>query len=155
VRTLRSRDRKEIGPFRTDRSPRAAALLHDIGKLAVPEHIINKPGKLTPEEFEKMKVHPLVGGGKYWIAWPSRIRAPIVRSHTRDGMDHGISAGLVWQEIPIGGAHSDGRGLPGCLASDRQYPACDAAGSSMSTVKEKAWNLVRSKDRCGSGAPLM
>ena len=40
---------------------RAAAVLHDIGKLAVPEHIISKPGRLTPEEFEKMKVHPVVG----------------------------------------------------------------------------------------------
>ncbi len=39
----------------------AAALLHDVGKLAVPEYIISKPGKLTDEEFEKMKVHPLVG----------------------------------------------------------------------------------------------
>ena len=40
---------------------RAAALLHDIGKLAVPEHIISKPGRLTREEFEKMKIHPIVG----------------------------------------------------------------------------------------------
>ena len=38
-----------------------AALLHDIGKLAVPESIINKPGKLTPEEFDRMKIHPVVG----------------------------------------------------------------------------------------------
>src|ERR1017187_8460516 len=38
-----------------------ASFLHDIGKLAVPEHIINKPGKLTPEEFEKMKIHSVVG----------------------------------------------------------------------------------------------
>src|SRR5712691_609134 len=40
---------------------RAASLLHDIGKLAVPEHIIAKPSRLSPEEFEKMKIHPVVG----------------------------------------------------------------------------------------------
>ena len=60
---------------------RAAALLHDIGKLAVPEQIINKPGKLTPEEFEKMKVHPLVGAEILErVAFPYPV-APIVRSH--------------------------------------------------------------------------
>jgi len=60
---------------------RAAALLHDIGKLAVPEQIINKPGKLTPEEFEKMKVHPIVGAEILErVAFPYPV-APIVRSH--------------------------------------------------------------------------
>ncbi len=40
---------------------KTAALLHDIGKLAVPEHILSKPGPLTPEEFQKIRAHPTVG----------------------------------------------------------------------------------------------
>ncbi|HEY3582207.1 MAG TPA: HD domain-containing phosphohydrolase, partial [Pyrinomonadaceae bacterium] len=44
------------------RALHAGALLHDIGKLAVPEYILNKPGKLTEAEFAKMKIHPVVGG---------------------------------------------------------------------------------------------
>jgi HD-GYP domain-containing protein (c-di-GMP phosphodiesterase class II) len=38
-----------------------AASLHDMGKLAIPEHILNKPGRLTPSEFEKMKLHAAIG----------------------------------------------------------------------------------------------
>src|SRR5438270_1565931 len=60
---------------------RAASLLHDIGKLAVPEHIISKPGKLTPEEFEKMKIHPIVGAEILErVQFPYPV-VPIVRSH--------------------------------------------------------------------------
>ena len=40
---------------------KTAALLHDIGKLAVPEHILSKPGPLTQEEFQKIRIHPQVG----------------------------------------------------------------------------------------------
>ena len=62
VRTYALEIAKELGLSKEDTDAlRAAALLHDIGKLAVPDHIINKPGRLTPEEFEKMKIHPVVG----------------------------------------------------------------------------------------------
>ena len=56
----------------------AASLLHDIGKLAVPEHIISKPGRLTPEEFDKMKIHPVVGAEIL-----ERVRIPLPRGPHR------------------------------------------------------------------------
>src|ERR1700692_955914 len=60
---------------------RAASVLHDIGKLAVPEHIISKPGRLTPEEFEKMKINPTVGAEILErVRFPYPV-VPIVRAH--------------------------------------------------------------------------
>src|SRR6478736_8526969 len=81
---------------------RAAALLHDIGKLAVPEQIINKPGKLSREEFEKMKVHPIVGSEILErVAFPYPV-APIVRSHHERWDGTGYPEGLSGENIPIG-----------------------------------------------------
>src|SRR5207249_12291146 len=73
---------KELGLSDSElRALRAAALLHDIGKLAVPEHIISNPGRLTAMEVEKMKIHPVVGAEILEkVEFPYAV-APIVRSH--------------------------------------------------------------------------
>jgi putative nucleotidyltransferase with HDIG domain len=79
----------------------AASLLHDIGKLAVPEHIISKPGKLTPEEFDKMKIHPVVGAEILErVEFPYAV-APMVRSHHEKWNGTGYPDGLRGEEIPM------------------------------------------------------
>ena len=100
---------------------RAAALLHDIGKLAVPEHIINKPGRLTPEEFEKMKIHPVVGAEILErVAFPYPV-APIVRSHHERWDGTGYPEGLKGEQIPRGARVLAAVDCLDALASHRQY----------------------------------
>jgi diguanylate cyclase (GGDEF)-like protein/putative nucleotidyltransferase with HDIG domain len=79
----------------------AGALLHDIGKLAVPEYILNKPGKLTEAEFAKMKIHPTVGGDIL-----KRVNFPypvedIVRYHHEKWDGSGYPKGLRAEQIPL------------------------------------------------------
>jgi putative nucleotidyltransferase with HDIG domain len=100
---------------------KAASVLHDIGKLAVPEHIISKPGKLTPEEFEKMKVHPIVGAEIVeQVRFPYPV-APIVRSHHEKWDGSGYPDGLSGDAIPIGARILSAVDCLDALASDRQY----------------------------------
>jgi diguanylate cyclase (GGDEF)-like protein/putative nucleotidyltransferase with HDIG domain len=100
---------------------RAATLLHDIGKLAVPDHIINKPGRLSPEEFEKMKIHPIVGADildKIAFNYPV---ASIVRAHHEKWNGQGYPYGLKGEEIPIGARILAAVDCLDALSSDRQY----------------------------------
>jgi len=100
---------------------RAASLLHDIGKLAVPEHIITKPGKLTPQEFEKMKIHPVVGAEILeQVNFPYSV-APIVRAHHERWDGNGYPLGLSGEEIPLGARILSAVDCLDALASDRQY----------------------------------
>ena len=83
------------------RALHAGALLHDIGKLAVPEYILNKPGKLTESEFAKMKIHPTVGGDIL-----KRVNFPypvedIVRYHHEKWDGSGYPKGLRAKQIPL------------------------------------------------------
>ena len=100
---------------------KAAAMLHDIGKLAVPEHIINKPGRLTAEEFDKMKIHPIVGAEILErVNFPYPV-APIVRAHHEKWDGSGYPEGLKGEEIPIAARILTAVDCLDALASDRQY----------------------------------
>ena len=99
----------------------AAALLHDIGKLAVPEHIISKPGRLTQDEFDKMKIHPIVGAEILErVNFPYPV-VPIVRAHHEKFDGSGYPDGLKGDQIPIGARILSVVDCLDALASDRQY----------------------------------
>ena len=77
------------------------ALLHDIGKLAIPDHILNKPGKLTPAELEKTKIHPAVGAAildRVDFEYPV---VPTVKYHHESWDGSGYPEGLRGEQIPI------------------------------------------------------
>jgi diguanylate cyclase (GGDEF)-like protein/putative nucleotidyltransferase with HDIG domain len=79
----------------------AGAMLHDVGKLAVPDYIINKPGKLTPAEFEKMKIHTVIGADILsQVKFPYPV-VPVVRHHHERWDGKGYPDGIKGEEIPI------------------------------------------------------
>jgi diguanylate cyclase (GGDEF)-like protein/putative nucleotidyltransferase with HDIG domain len=81
---------------------KTAALLHDIGKLAVPEHILSKPGPLTQEEFQKIRIHPTVGAEIIAaVPFPYPV-APLIQSHHERWDGKGYPQGLLGEAIPLG-----------------------------------------------------
>ncbi len=117
---------------------RAASLLHDIGKLAVPEHIITKPGKLTPQEFEKMKIHPVVGAEILeQVNFPYSV-APIVKAHHERWDGNGYPLGLAGEEIPLGARILAAVDCLDALASDRQYRRALPLDQAMAVVLDES-----------------
>ena len=115
-----------------------ASFLHDIGKLAVPEHILNKPGKLTPEEFDKIKIHPVVGADILErVRFPYPV-VPIVRSHHEAWDGSGYPDGLKGEEIPIGARILTAVDCFDALASDRPYRKALPLDKVMAMLREKA-----------------
>lgn len=116
----------------------AGALLHDIGKLAVPEYILTKPGKLTPQEFARMKVHPIVGAEIVeQVQFPYAV-APIVRSHHEKWDGTGYPFGLKGQDIPIGARILSAADYLDALTSDREYRRALPFGEAMALLEAES-----------------
>ncbi len=130
---------KELGLTEGEKEAlQAASVLHDIGKLAVPESIISKPGKLTPEEFEKMKIHPIVGAEILeQVDFPYPV-VPIVRAHHEKWDGSGYPDGLVGQAIPIGARILAAVDCLDALASDRQYRRALPLDEAIKRVSDEA-----------------
>ncbi len=117
---------------------RAAAILHDIGKLAVPEHIISKPGKLTPEEFDKMKIHPVVGAEILErVQFPYDV-SPIVLAHHEKWDGSGYPYGTKGNDIPLGARILSAVDCLDALASDRQYRRALPLNEAMAVVERES-----------------
>ncbi len=115
-----------------------AALLHDIGKLAVPEHILSKPGPLTPNERRKMQIHAQVGAEIVSaVPFPCPV-APLIRSHHErwDGM--GYPAGLRGEEIPIGARILAVVDCFDALTSERPYRPAVTRDAALVILHEEA-----------------
>ncbi len=119
------------------RAIEAAALLHDMGKLAVPEYILNKPGKLSAAEFEKMKLHATVGADILSaIEFPYPV-VPIVRHHHENWDGTGYPSGLKGTDIPIGARILAVVDCYDALTSDRPYRPRLSADEAMAILFQR------------------
>lgn len=117
---------------------RAGALLHDVGKLAVPEHILAKPGRLTPEEFAKMKIHPVVGAEIVeQVKFPYPV-APIVRAHHEKWDGTGYPLGLKGGSIPLGARILTAVDCLDALTSDREYRRALSYDEAMEQIRAES-----------------
>ena len=117
---------------------RTAALLHDIGKLAVPEHILAKPGPLTPEEFQKIETHPQIGAeilGSVPFPYPV---APLVLSHHERWDGRGYPHGLAADAIPLGARILAVVDQFDALTSERSYHRALGRDEALAKIRDDA-----------------
>ena len=117
---------------------RTAALLHDIGKLAVPEHILSKPGPLTEEEFRKVQIHPQIGAEIIAaVPFPYPV-APLILSHHERWDGKGYPRGLQGDQIPLGARILTVVDYFDALTCDRPYHAAVSDAEAVATIQGEA-----------------
>ncbi len=117
---------------------KTAALLHDIGKLAVPEHILAKPGPLTPDEFQKVRMHPQIGADIInAVPFPYPV-APLVLGHHERWDGRGYPMGLKGEQIPLGARILCLVDYFDALTSDRPYHKSLTVDTAAALIQEEA-----------------
>jgi len=122
---------------------RLAAGMHDIGKIGIPENILCKPGKLTKEEYEIMKKHPLIGEKILKPIKPLEKVAKIVLYHHEYWDGSGYPNGLMKEDIPIGSRIVSIVDAYQAMTSNRPYRASlplEEAISRLKNGKESQWD---------------
>ncbi len=117
---------------------RTAALLHDIGNMAVPEHILAKPVPLTPEEFERIKNHPRVGAEILRnVPFGGPVADLVLCHHERwDGL--GYPAGLRGTDIPVGARILAIADCYSTMQAARPYRPAHPEVTAIAELREKA-----------------
>lgn len=124
------------------RGVKTAALLHDIGNLAVPEHILSKPGRLTYDEYERLKLHPRVGAEIIRsVPFPYPV-APLVLSHHERWDGRGYPAGLKAQDIPLGARIIAVVDCFTSMLTDRPYRPPRTYAEAIATLRENGGSAL-------------
>jgi diguanylate cyclase (GGDEF)-like protein/putative nucleotidyltransferase with HDIG domain len=139
VQAYAARLARAVGMSDTDvQAVRTAALLHDIGKLAIPDHILAKPGPLTPEEFQKVHVHPEVGAEILRsVPFPYPV-APLVLAHHERWDGRGYPSGRKEHDIPLGARIICIADYFEALTSDRPYHKAISRDAASAVLRQEA-----------------
>jgi putative nucleotidyltransferase with HDIG domain len=117
---------------------RRGAMLHDIGKISIPEHILNKPGKLTEEEYEIVKAHTLLGASILRHMSFMRQAAVIAESHHERWDGTGYPHSLHGSEIPLLARISAVAGTFDALTSERSYKPAWSKAEALAFISKEA-----------------
>lgn len=123
------------------RAIEAGALLHDIGKVAIPDYVLNKPGRLTPDEYEIIKLHAPIGAEILTaVDFPYPV-VPIVRSHHENWDGTGYPDGLAGEAIPIGARIISVVDCFDALTSDRPYRRALSDEAALEIIRERTGRM--------------
>jgi diguanylate cyclase (GGDEF)-like protein/putative nucleotidyltransferase with HDIG domain len=136
---------------------RLAGLLHDLGKIAIPDRILQKPGKLDPDELRVMREHPVLGARLLEGLGVSPVDRWILHHHEWwDGS--GYPLGLAGEEIPLGSRIILVADAFDAMTSDRCYRAAGTASAAIAELRKRCWTqfdarIVAALERLQSEEP--